>query len=786
MPVTGEGKLNALILGEAPGGEEDQRNVQFVGKAGRDLDRDFHKRNVVNCRPTDSDGLNRTPTKTELQCCEHTWRKTIHDLQPLFIILFGGKAVEAFFMNYSYPIRKNLAISRFRHLCIPDPVTKAWVLPGYHPSFAARDPDAEPIFKIDLNYILDKVQEKKKRPEFPDWESRVETLTDFDQVCELLRSILDSKPYIFPDYETSGVRPYAEGHKIWTIGIGGGKKAFAFPYSYPGVFSAEQRTQIAELWKDILTNPDIPKVAQSIQMEESWGRGIFGVETRGWRMCTMNASHIVDERNEWTSLDFQVFINFGYEYGQDIAPFKKASTPNGFNRIHQAPLDRLLLYNGLDSLFCNELWSIRSKDLRDDANLRAYDLFHDGVLTFCDMEESGVNVDVNYYQDASSRLERRLEVLDNKLLRSPEAQTYARKTGKRLNPYSNAQVATLLFKIMGVKPFKATASGKGYSVDQESLQAINIPFTQALLRAKKLRDNKNKYVDGILSWAVDGKLHTNLNLHLVETYRSSSSDPNLHNIPIRDAESMKIVRDGIIPSPGNKILDADYVGHEVRIITCLSGDPELRKTIRSGGDVHHDWIGELELEKYKEYKSARRDIKDSFVFPKFYGAKGVYHYLVEAGYEHLNEMTVQKAEREFERMYGGVMNWHKKLLAFYRSHGYVEMPFGFRRRGYLTYNQIINTPVQGTAFHCIVWSLNRINSVRKEENWETKHPLQIHDDIFFDLYPPEEEHILRVTKRIMTEEILKINKWITVPLEVEFEAAEVNEPWSRKETMTPF
>ena len=108
MPVTGKGLLNALILAEAPGATEDEKNTQLIGKAGQllrrhitnlglDLERDFYKRNIINCRPTDKDGENRTPTKKEIQYCRPKWQQTVEELNPKFIILLGGKAVEGFF-----------------------------------------------------------------------------------------------------------------------------------------------------------------------------------------------------------------------------------------------------------------------------------------------------------------------------------------------------------------------------------------------------------------------------------------------------------------------------------------------------------------------------------------------------------------------------------------------------------------------------------------------------------------------------------------------------------------
>jgi len=371
MPYTGEGQLKALMLGEAPGRNEDLQNKQFVGEAGDllretliengfELDRDFYKQNILGCRPTDKDGNNRPPTKEEIFSCEQQWRKNVEEINPRIIFLFGAKAVEAFFMGRSHPITSDLSIGRWNRQCIPDVQTGAWIIPLYHPSFAVRNVDFKPKFKQGLKWGLEQL--KRESPEFMDWKKFCKPLTDFKEVIYFLRSILErqSEIEIAIDYETSGLRPYKQGHHIWTIGVSlieleWPNYGYSFPYSYPNHWSDKQFDSIESLWKSILSEPKIPKVAQNIQMEESWGRRIVGVETQNWIHDTMICSHIINEHRKFTGLDFQVFINWGYEYGDDISPFKKPNE-DGFNRMHEVPLKQLLEYNTSDALFTGMLY----------------------------------------------------------------------------------------------------------------------------------------------------------------------------------------------------------------------------------------------------------------------------------------------------------------------------------------------------------------------------------------------------------------------------------------------
>lgn len=376
MPYTGEGRLGAFILSEAPGETEDRMNKQLIGKAGQllrrylakyglDLDKDFWKQNSVRCRPTDGSGNNRTPTKEEIQCCEQLWRKDIATLKPKYIFLLGAKAIEAFFQYRSHPISSDLSMGRWASQCIPDSVTGAWVICLYHPSFAVRNPDFENKFDIDLEWGLRQLE--RKPPEFPDWTKNVLPVTKFELVMGLLEDILETDTPIVIDYETSGIRPYAPGHHIWSIGIYliGDDCAYSFPYQYPNHWKIEQLADINGAWCDILQHPNIPKIAQSIQMEESWGRRIVGAKTLGWLHDTMVCSHVLNEHRKITSLDFQVFVNWGYEYGEEITPFKKARNEEGFNRMHEVPLLKLLEYNGLDTLFTGMLEQKQVEELNE-------------------------------------------------------------------------------------------------------------------------------------------------------------------------------------------------------------------------------------------------------------------------------------------------------------------------------------------------------------------------------------------------------------------------------------
>jgi uracil-DNA glycosylase len=102
--VPGDGKYTSrvMIIGEAPGREEDEAGVPFVGAAGRYLDkvlegtgldrRDFFITNTVKCRPP----KNRTPKAIETGTCTANYLfEQIELIDPRLVMLLGGVAAKA-------------------------------------------------------------------------------------------------------------------------------------------------------------------------------------------------------------------------------------------------------------------------------------------------------------------------------------------------------------------------------------------------------------------------------------------------------------------------------------------------------------------------------------------------------------------------------------------------------------------------------------------------------------------------------------------------------------------
>lgn len=841
MEYTGEGRESILIIAEAPGREEDKRGIQLVGDVGQffrsklnryglDLDLDFWKINAVNCRPPE----NKKPTKTQLKCCKPRIDKVIDELKPKFIWLMGDAALQSFFLSKRL---KKINISGWRGICIPDRTVNSWVIPMYHPSFAyrAKGEGPEVVFDKDLKFAVSCLKTRNEFPELGD-ENSVVCTKDLGEILDFLEDVYNNASEIVFDYETSGLKPHREGHKIHSIsiavlsdeiepfdGINSKWWTLSFPYQYPGMFSNIDIEEMREWLVKILGDSSIRKIAQNLPFEDSWSRRILSVVVKGWFWDTMVCTHVI-EGKKVNGLKPQVYRRWGVEdYDEDVEKFIKAkdSNSNSFNKLHEVSIDDLLLYGGLDSQYEARLYDEQKKYLRWDERSKtfklrlgnAFSFLLDGTVELADIRDNGINVDEDYYDELTEKLTKEMDELHEEIMSDPRILEFEKNYGTEFNHNSGKHLVYLLFEQEGLESDKLTDKGNK-SVDEEVLNTLaeeeDLVVLKHIVRYRKLKKIRDTYLAQFRREVVGGRIYPFFHTTVAASYRSSSSNPNFQNIPNREAEARKLVRTGILPSKGNKLVSPDYGGIEVCIAACYTKDSTLVYELNHGLDMHAFQTQEIYVVD-EAPNDVRKAVKNQFVFPEFYGSwfkscapnlwetcntkttvddiKLVDHLvdkkIIKSRNDFRNfESHIENVERKFWDKYPEFKQWQEDTISFYKRHGYIELFHGFRRYGYLPRNKIINTPIQGTAFHCLLWSLCKINKEKREHKFNTKIIGQIHDEIVFDLVPSEEEEMLDIIREVMCNKIREEFDWIIVPLTIDIEMTGVDQPWFYKEKVT--
>lgn len=445
----------------------------------------------------------------------------------------------------------------------------------------------------------------------------------------------------------------------------------------------------------------------------------------------------------------------------------------------------------------------------------AYKLFHDGALALARAERQGIRVDVQYCEKKSKQLARRISRYEKRLAGTKLYRRWEHIFGGKTNIYSNHQLSQVLYKHLKIEPIKETTSGQG-ATDEEALKGLNLPELDLILDIRKLNKVKTTYLDAFLRLQTDGLLHPSFNLHSVRTFRSSSADPNFQNIPSRDEEAMKLCRQAILPRPGHMLLEADFSALEVSISECYHKDPVMMNyLLDKNSDMHLDMAKQIfKLEgmdkKIPSHKTLRQAAKNGFVFPQFYGdyyannahsicnwvqlskgnwSKGegielpsgetIAKHLRDQGIKNFDQFTehLKGVEDDFwNRRFRGYHNWRRKSVERYRKKGWLQMHTGFICSGPMRRNEIVNYPIQGSAFHCLLKTFIGVDTIMREEQWNSRLIGQIHDSIIMDVHPDELERVEQTLYNVV-EQLPKVWEWIIIPLEIEIDKYEVDKPW---------
>jgi len=308
-------------------------------------------------------------------------------------------------------------------------------------------------------------------------------------------------------------------------------------------------------------------------------------------------------------------------------------------------------------------------------------------------------------------------------------------------------------------------------------------------------------------------------LHTARTYRSSSESPNFQNFPVRDKEMSEIVRSLFIGSKNHILVENDFKGAEVVVSACYHKDPIFIEYITTPGkDMHKDMAAQIYMLKPEQVdKDTRYGAKNRFVFPQFYGdfyvacarnlwewiqkgklksPKGdsLYDHLKRKGITELGDCNPEEEPRDgtFEKHLKEVENdfWNRRFMAYgkwrkkwyrdYLDKGYFDMLTGFRVHGSFNRNSAVNYPVQGSAFHCLLWALIRVNRMLIKRKMKSMVVGQIHDSLIGDVAIDELKDYLEIVEEVVTVQLPKAYKWLTVPLEVEYEIAPEKGNWFQK------
>ncbi len=408
-----------------------------------------------------------------------------------------------------------------------------------------------------------------------------------------------------------------------------------------------------------------------------------------------------------------------------------------------------------------ELKELFEKELHDTG---LWDIFRQMEMplmcVLARMEQTGVRIDEAGLAETSRHFTEEMIHLEEEIYRL---------AGQKFNIASPRQVGEILFDVLQLdSKAKKTKTGQ-YVTGEEVLEGLRHKHEVVgkILEHRGLKKLLGTYIDALpkLVNASTGHIHTTFNQTVTTTGRLSSSNPNLQNIPVRDAMG-KEVRKAFIPDEGQLFFSADYSQIELRIMAHLSKDENLGQAFLCGEDIHAATAAKIFHKDISEVTSDERRRAKTANFGIIYGI---------SAFGLAERLGCSRSEAKqlidgYFQTYPGVKEYMERSIAMAREKGYTETIFHRRCplpdinshnavvRGYAERNAI-NSPIQGSAADIMKIAMIRVDRRMRREGLRSRMILQVHDELNFSVLPEERDQL----QRLVIEEMQNAAS-LTVPL----------------------
>lgn len=240
-----------------------------------------------------------------------------------------------------------------------------------------------------------------------------------------------------------------------------------------------------------------------------------------------------------------------------------------------------------------------------------------------------------------------------------------------------------------------------------------------------------------------GRMHPDFLLAGTDTGRLASRNPNIQTFP-RDPEFRELFQ----APEGSVLVVADYSQIELRVAAIISQDRAMMQAYENGEDLHRKTAAALldipESQITKEQRQLAKAVNFGFLFGQ--GAEGFVNYAKDTYNVDVTLEEAIKAKDKFLETYPDLKRWQWQTRGEARRSLKVKTPSGFIRKfkeAKHTYNQSLNTPIQGGAAEVMLQALALVDKTLDQS--KAKIVNCIHDEIIlesFEEYKDEASRIL--------------------------------------------
>ena len=575
------------------------------------------------------------------------------------------------------------------------------------------------------------------------------------EIKEFVKKINTLKEFCF-DSETTSINPLDAELVALTFSW---EKGTGYLIHFPE--SQKDTKAILEIVRPVFENPGTLKIGQNMKYDIQVLAN-YGIEVKGPLFDTMIAHYLLepDMRHNMNLLS-EAYLSYSPVHIESLIGEKGNSQKN----MRSVPVDKLMEYAVEDADVTYQLKGvfeprIKSEGLADLARKIEMPL----ISVLATIERNGVILNLDDLKTITINL--REDII------SLEKEIYA-LAGTEFNISSPKQLGDILFIRLKLDDKARVSKTKQFITNEEILQRLTSkhPIIDKVLEYRGLKKLLSTYVEA-LPLLVDkktGRIHTSFNQAVAATGRLSSNNPNLQNIPVKDARGREI-RKAFVPEKGHIFLSADYSQIELRLMAHLSKDTGMIADFLSGNDIHAATAAKIFGVRINDVTREMRSRAKTANFGIIYGI---------SSFGLSERLTIGRKEAKelidgYFNSYPGVKIYMDESINKARDLGYVTTMFGRRRylRDIHSRNQVvrgnaernaINAPIQGSAADIIKIAMVRIDERMRSEKFMSKMILQVHDELIFEVEISELERL----KEMVLFEMSNAVK-LDIPLKVEW------------------
>ncbi len=683
---TGNPNADIVLIGEAPGAEEEREGKPFVGAAGKLLDtilaragvdrNDVWITNLARCRPPG----NRTPTPQEQATCFPYLAEELQAITPKVIVALGGATLK--FLTGS----QKVAEARGRLLQVKPSIRigDAALVATYHPAAVLhRGGDPGMIEMITQDIAMAKRTAQPSRDVNHARKLLYPPYTVADVESALLP--LQSSKVVAVDCEWTGDSghmrwPWTPGAELYSIAVSGRVPGTEGVYSIGFAWPPPAGPAI-DLIRVVLR--DTPSVGHNIMSDLLWLNSVGIVLKLGGD--TMLLANLLDEE-QGLKLEQLATTLAGVKAGWKIPP--RSTRPQTAEEWI-----KLLDYNCEDAYATLLLIETLHKILRERSDverknvLKVYQhLLLPAVPTFVRMAIKGMPIDPELIRDA---------LVKSQKIGTEHATELAKTAGVTVSDAAKIATSdTQALNFLQQQGLVITSTNKDSLSNYDDHPLVK--HIQAVRHEQKVSGTYLKPWYSLATTQGDNLLHTIYRLTGARTGRTSAEVEQGGSLQLVPREQR--MRDIFRVPEGWKIISVDQSQAELRVAAWFANEQTMLGLYRDGDDLHTataafilafgaDKVSVSDFwprrhDYYKRVSKAARQAAKPANFGFVYGlqAPGFVDY-AKSGYN--VRLTLKEAEEIREgyfTLYAGLLPWHRQCEEQFYRYGYTVTPFGRYRR----------------------------------------------------------------------------------------------------------